>query len=301
MKKLVITVLIILLIVFSANIVLATTGTVNTQGLNLRDGASTSGTNIITKIDKNEVLNIQEDLGDWYKVTYKDYTGYVSKQYVDKNVESTNNEEPNDENPQGNSGTSNLEKGQGKILTESKVYVLPLLNSTQISTIKSNEIVTIISEVGNWKYIQNSQISGWIIANNIEGSLKAEDNNTSVEKPNNNENNSVENNPQNEINNNENNEENNQENNQQNNQENNQQNNQVNNQENASITYPTSLYVNVDAVNIRQEPTTSSSIVASVGLNTPVRVTGEEGDWYKAEVSDGKGYIMKKYLSTSKK
>ena len=60
------------------------------------------------------------------------------------------------------------------------------------------------------------------------------------------------------------------------------------------------MYVNVDAVYIRAQATTSSDIVASVGLNTPVTVNGEDGDWYKVYVTDGSGYMMKKYLSKNK-
>ena len=40
-----------------------------------------------------------------------------------------------------------------------------------------------------------------------------------------------------------------------------------------------------------------SKAVTSIGKGTPVRVTGESGDWYKVEVSDGKGYVMKQFLS----
>ena len=271
MKKFVIVIFLISLLLLT-NVVLATTGTVNTQGLNLRDGASTYGTNIIVKIDKNEVLNIEEDLGEWYKVNYKDYSGYVSKQYVDLNEE--DNTKVSD----------TLEAGHGRILSDTTVYVLPLINSTQISSLKQGADVVIISEVGQWKFIQTQDLSGWVIASKVEGSLKGDSN---EQKPEENENNTQNNEVNNEVT------------------EENQNTNTVDtsNENNGeeenvgSITFPTSLYVNVDAVNIREDATTDSNVVTSVGLNTPVRVTGEKGDWYKVEVSDGKGYMMKKYLS----
>ena len=61
------------------------------------------------------------------------------------------------------------------------------------------------------------------------------------------------------------------------------------------------MYVNVEAVYVRESTSTESEIVTSVGLNTPVTVNGEKGEWYKVNLSDGSGYMMKKYLSTTKK
>ena len=60
------------------------------------------------------------------------------------------------------------------------------------------------------------------------------------------------------------------------------------------------MYVNVEAVNVRSEASATSKIVTSVGKDTPVTVKGKEGDWYKIEVSDGKGYIKADYLSKNK-
>ena len=267
-----------------AGTVFALTGTVNTNELNLRDGASTSS-NIITKLNKNETLNIIEETGDWYKVSYKNYTGYVSKQYLDKNEDTNQNNEENN---------TQIEDGDGKILSAATVYALPLLNSTQIGTLEQGKTVKIISEVGNWRYVQTNEIIGWILTNKLEETLDENENNSNtVENTVVNENNDIaENNSTNELISDDNNVNNNIA---DNNEETN--NNENNNDENS---YPTTLYVNVEAVNIREDATTSSDVVASVGLNTPVRVTGESGDWYKVEVSDGKGYIMKKYLSKVK-
>ena len=284
MKKIFFTILIIFFMVAMAGTVFALTGTVNTNELNLRDGASTSS-NIITKLNKNETLNIIEETGDWYKVSYKNYTGYVSKQYLDKNEDTSQNNEENN---------TSIEDGDGKILSAATVYALPLLNSTQIGTLEQGKNVTIISKVGNWRYVQTNEIIGWILTNKLEETLDENENNSNtVENTVVNENNDIaENNSTNELISDDNNVNNNIA---DNNEETN--NNENNNDENS---YPTTLYVNVEAVNIREDATTSSDVVASVGLNTPVRVTGESGDWYKVEVSDGKGYIMKKYLSKAK-
>ena len=306
MKKIVCTISIILFMLATAGTVLGITGKTNTSDLNLRDGASLSS-NVLTKINKNETLNIIEEDGEWYKVSYNNYTGYVSKQYINKD-EDTNQTlvENNDE----------VQDGDAKISSAATVYVLPLLNSTKIATLEKGKVITIISEVKNWKYVQTDKFIGWILDSKIENSSNQNENNKNNEnqvaheinnvEENNIENKAIDNNSNNannssnnDINNDNNsNNNNNNNNNSDNNSNSNSNNNSSSNSSNAS--YPTTLYVNVDAVNIREEATTSSDVVASVGINTPVRVTGESGDWYKVEVSDGKGYIMKKYLSQTK-
>lgn len=306
MKKIVCTISIILFMLVTAGTVLGITGKTNTSDLNLRDGASLSS-NVLMKINKNETLNIIEEDGDWYKVSYKNYTGYVSKQYINKDEET--NQTPVENNNQ-------VQDGNAKISSAATVYVLPLLNSTKMGTLPKDEVVTVISEIENWKYVQTNKFIGWILDSKVENSSNQNgnnENNTSNENQVANEVSNVENKIENEVadnnstNNNGNSSNNNNSistNNSSNSSNNtnsvsdNNSNSNTNSSSSSSNTsYPTTMYVNVDAVNIREDATTSSDVVASVGRNNPVRVTGESGDWYKVEVSDGKGYIMKKYLS----
>lgn len=297
MKKVIITLAVVLLSSIFAGTVFGVTGTVNTDELNLRDGASTTGTNVLVKIYKNSQLNILEEQGDWYKVKFENYEGYVSKQYVDKKQDSNTNTTSNE---------NNTDNSEPKATENAIVYVLPLINSSKISELKKDEKVTIISEVGNWKYIQTDYISGWVLASKINGSLKNQNseinqnndnivNTTSTNDITNNvENITTENttsvNTSNEISNSVTNENTTSMNNVSEN----------NNTDNNSSTYPMTLYVNVEAVNIRENPNTSSDINDSVEKNNSVKVTGESGDWYKVEVNGVKGYIMKKYLSKNK-
>ena len=297
MKKVIITLAVVLLSSIFAGTVFGVTGTVNTDELNLRDGASTTGTNVLVKIYKNSQLNILEEQGDWYKVKFENYEGYVSKQYVDKKQDSNTNTTSNE---------NNTDNSEPKATENAIVYVLPLINSSKIYELKKDEKVTIISEVGSWKYIQTDYISGWVLASKINGSQKNQNseinqnndnivNTTSTNDITNNvENITTENttsvNTSNEISNSVTNENNTSVNNVSEN----------NNTDNNSSTYPMTLYVNVEAVNIRENPNTSSDINDSVEKNNSVKVTGESGDWYKVEVNGVKGYIMKKYLSKNK-
>ena len=289
MKK----VLNILTLIFIAILIMtsssfANIGTVkDSDFLNVRESPSTSS-NIVTVLPENASFDILEDEGDWYKIKYQDYTGYVSKQYVSISENTINSDLP---------AKSNAE---GIVNKDSKIYVLPLLNSTVLGTVNSSAKVLVVTITGKWAYIQTDTISGWIFTDNINGTEE-----TNVADTNNNENNSDVNNNEidnsAEINNNvddQNVNSNNDNNNDDSTENINNNSNSSSNEDNTS--YPKTMYVNVDAVYIRASTTTESDIVASIGLNTPVTVNGEDGDWYKVNVTDGSGYMMKKYLSETK-
>lgn len=266
----------------------ANIGTVkDSDFLNVRESPSTSS-NIVTVLPENASFDILEDEGDWYKIKYQDYTGYVSKQYVSISENTINSDLP---------AKSNAE---GIVNKDSKIYVLPLLNSTVLGTVNSSAKVLVVTITGKWAYIQTDTISGWIFTDNINGTEE-----TNVADTNNNENNSDVNNNEidnsAEINNNVD-DQNVNSNNDNNNDDSteNVNNNSDNSSNEDNTSYPKTMYVNVDAVYIRASTTTESDIVASIGLNTPVTVNGEDGDWYKVNVTDGSGYMMKKYLSETK-
>ncbi len=295
MKKIATTIIMIIIMTMIATVAWAATGTVNTQDLNMREGASTSK-NVIKQLAKGTEVNILSEEGEWYQISVNNITGYVNKKYIDKKEE-TVTEDPN-------KGTVNTNPDMindvSKIKETTTVYVLPLLNSTKIATIDQNTIIDIISEAGNWCYIQNDDVSGWVMASKITGKKK-NTGDTSAEITNVVNNTVSNNNVENEVNVVE--------------QVNdittpNQTENNIVNEVNTTVSntvdkktsesntsYPVQMYVNVGAVYVRESATKDSKAVTSIGKGTPVRVTGESGDWYKVEVSDGKGYVMKQFLS----
>ena len=295
MKKIATTIIMIIIMTMIATVAWAATGTVNTQDLNMREGASTSK-KVIKQLAKGTEVNILSEEGEWYQISVNNITGYVNKKYINKKEE-TVTEDPN-------KGTVNTNPDMindvSKIKETTTVYVLPLLNSTKIATIDQNTIIDIISEAGNWCYIQNDDVSGWVMASKITGKKKntgdtsAEITNVVNNTVSNNDvknevnvveqvndittPNQTENNIVNEVN--------------------TTASNTVDKKTSESNTsYPVKMYVNVEAVYVRESATKDSKAVTSIGKGTPVRVTGESGDWYKVEVSDGKGYVMKQFLS----
>lgn len=295
MKKIATTIIMIIIMTMIATVAWAATGTVNTQDLNMREGASTSK-NVIKQLAKGTEVNILSEEGEWYQISVNNITGYVNKKYIDKKEE-TVKEDPN-------KGTVNTNPDMindvSKIKETTTVYVLPLLNSTKIATIDQNTIIDIISKAGNWCYIQNDDVSGWVMASKITGKKK-NTGDTSAEITNVVNNTVSNNNVENEVNVVE--------------QVNdittpNQTENNIVNEVNTTVSntvdkktsesntsYSVQMYVNVEAVYVRESATKDSKAVTSIGKGTPVRVTGESGDWYKVEVSDGKGYVMKQFLS----
>ncbi len=341
MKKIFVTTSILIVMLLLAGTVFGITGTVNTEGLNLRSSASTSS-DVITQLDEGTKVEILDELDEWYKVSVGGNTGYVSKQYIkadnnagttvsgstgsgDTNTVNANTVNPSTANTVTNSvdtsgnefsgntdngvssggnqteetNTNHSNMGKGTISQDVTVYVLPLLNSTQISTLSTNTEVDIISEVGNWKYVMTDTVAGWILASKVESNNSAEPNDTKGTNQNNENGNNVNtNNDTNGTNLNNENANGTNSNNENNNQTNsNNENNQTNTNNNQTSNYPTKMSVNVDAVNVREQASTDSEIVTSVEQNTSVNVTGESGDWYKVEVNGTKGYIKKEFLS----
>ena len=262
MRKVLVTFLIILIVLMSASFVYARTATVNTRNLNFRDGATTYGTTIIKKLQVGEKVTIIEDLGEWCKVSYDGKEGYVKKEYIDFDPET---ETPVVTEPE----PETIKEGYGLLTTKSDIYALPLLNSSKLASINENATVEIVSEVGNWKYILTDDVAGWILSKNIKTS---NDESTATELS---ANTTPETNTVNQV--------------------------QTNTVEEPKTTnetkYPLTMYVNVDAVNIRESASTDSDILTSAEQNAEVKVLSESGEWYEVEIDGTKGYVKKEFLT----
>ena len=117
-------IVVISLTIYASTVKAVTTLKVTADTLNLREKASTSS-NILTLLSKGEECEFIEEYGDWYKVKYKTYTGYVSKEYVQK-IENLDNET--------NTMEDNTESQEtivtGEISKKTKARILPLIQSS---------------------------------------------------------------------------------------------------------------------------------------------------------------------------
>lgn len=282
------------LIIFASSITTAVTftkGKVNTETLRLRKEASLEAT-VLELLSKDDEVEIVAEEGDWYKVNFKTYTGYVSKQYIRKNDKSQENPNPkqdedNDKNNEDTNKTSPDENNtsnkdfvnkQATTNSDLDVYILPLINSNIIGNLKQNIKVDIVNVTGVWAYIKTESLSGWIRVDkiSISDSNTIQNNNTNNQNNNNSDQTTRQDSKENETN-----------------------NNKTTTSSEKEYT-PKNYYIKSSAVNVRSKSNTSSNIVTTLTQNTQVKAIGEEGDWYKVEVNGKSGYILKSLLSTNK-
>ena len=205
---------------------------------------------------------------------------------------------------------SNSTSGSTKLLKDSSLYVLPLLNSTKIDELKKDDKITVISVNGDWAYIYSEKNAGWVFADNVE-SIK----NNKNESQTGNNTNSTGTNTNESVNNVSNSNSTNtantisssnsvngadDTNSTKNSKTSTSNSNKSNTSTSSNVKYPATMYVNVDAAYIRNSASADSDKVTSVGKNCPVTVLSKDGDWYKVEVSEGKGYMKASLLSIDK-
>ncbi len=296
----------------------ATTVEITTETLNLRKEASTDS-DIVALISIGDECEVLGEEGDWYKVQYGEYKGYISKEYAkvignseedntsgnssdsnttdsdsssesnknDNSSKDENTEEDNkgkndnsdsentvseDETSQNStSETSENSNANTKANTNKNVDVriVPLINGSEIGSLKSGAEVTVINQINGWAYIQNDVFSGWVRADclnmkNTENSSNEDHNKNDDE----NEKKDAET-----------------------------QNNDSKEEKN-NFTEKT-MYA-TDYINIRKEPNTNAEILMLVETNTALKVVGQEGDWYKVSTSQGEAYVSKDVVSDEK-
>lgn len=238
--------------------------------LNIRKGPSTS-TKVVAMLSKGVECELLEEEGDWYKVKYKTYTGYVSKEYAEIIGETNNTEEPknteantdnkndtdNTSKNEENNTTSNTDVDEDvkvvykKLKQDSELKILPLVYSSNIESLKKNAEMILLSEVNGWSYVQTDSNCGWIRTEYLEDSSTTSNNSN------------------------------------------------TNNTDKNEYTEKTG-YINESSVNMRKGAGTSYSIVKVLSLNTQLTITGEDGTWYQVKVGNTTGYVSKDYVSDTK-
>ena len=118
MKKIISTIVIILSILLLSSYVFGATGKITADTLNLRESATQSA-KVIARIAKNQEVEILEDNGEWLKVKYKDYTGYVSSKFVSK--EETKEEPASEKKEESTESSQPVENTETKKEETSKV------------------------------------------------------------------------------------------------------------------------------------------------------------------------------------
>ena len=250
----------------------ASTGKITGETVKLRKSASLDS-GIETLLSINDKIEVISKDGDWYKVKYKDYTGYVYKDYVkvDGEVAETENKDVKTENTNSKDNSSQeiteeetTDKIEIKTLSEdANVYIIPLINSSITSSLEKDKNVTVLEKINGWVYIVSSDIYGWMREDKLTDINSEKMTETSETKA------------------------------------------EVKKEETKTATEENKQetkikYISSTTVNLRKEASKTSELVAKLSLNTSVEVLSTEGNWSKVKVNGKEGYILSELLSDKK-
>lgn len=147
----------------------AETATVITETLRLRKEPTTDS-NILRNLDEGDKLEVISKEGDWYKISFDGYEGYVAAEYIrlDQDIPSTTDE--NNQTTDGNTvdNTNTNDNGEIKLKANTNVYILPALISSSIKTVENATSINIIETINNWSYVEVDSIKGWVLNKYIE-------------------------------------------------------------------------------------------------------------------------------------
>lgn len=278
-KSIVIMATISIISLFFINMSLAAnTGKVSVETANLREAADENA-KILELLSNNDKVEVIEKTGEWYKVKAKGMTGYVRQDLITVNGEAEKNETvtqnqtiessessttSNEVEPKTETEEKKLELGKQKIVENTKLKIVPVINATDTIEVKKDEEVNVIEIMNGWVCIETGTTKGWIRKEKLqkeepktEQPAEQQSQETETKQPET----TVQEQPQ---------------------------------------TVIKTLYVNSTSINVRKEANTSAEIVANLPVNTSVDVLAETNGWSKVKVNGKEGYILSSLLSTRK-
>ena len=277
----------------------AATVKITGEVVNIRKEASTESS-VVARLSEDVECEYIGEKGNWYQIKYKNYTGYVSKDYAKLQGKVSNNQSnSNTTNTQSNTTTQNTNGNQNNSTQTNNEQTNQTTNNqsnaetnnqadnegdtTQTSStqpvnkkLKQNSIIKILplvhaSDIGNAKtsdiVLVLAETSGWsyIQTDEISGWVRT----TSLEEAKTTT--QVSTKPTDTSSN------------------------------SQSTTTEKTGYISEEEVNMRKGAGTTYSIIKTLKLNAKVTILGEEGKWYKVKVGSDTGYVSKDYVSDTAK
>lgn len=282
----------------------ASTATVNVSAARLRKEANTTS-NVLTKIYKNEKVEILETEGDWYKVKYKNQTGYLKKDLVKEEVS-----EKNDNESKYDSSSKPVDSSKVTIKNNTTVRFTPNMMSNSIIQVEEGKELTKVTELGNWVQVTDGIFTGWVlkIKTNIEenkqqvdsSSFETSTKNNTISNETNTANtsnttkevNTTKNttNTANKV----------KENNTLNTVKNTTKESNTtttNNSVNTATAVSKKGKVNVETAKVREKANSTAKVIGFLDYNDIVEITAEDGDWYKFTEKSISGYVHKTLIT----
>lgn len=265
----------------------ANTAKVKVETANLREQPSQDA-KILELASMGEEVEVLEKSGDWYKVKYKNITGYVRSDLIEvaqttsANVETTsetadNKEETTTENVSNTEKIENTEStenvaqvGKYKMTKETMLKITPLVNALDVQILKVDEKLQVTKILNNWAYVTTSDgTQGWVRMERLEQvkeesttSTQANQTQETLQAP--------------------------------------EATTETTGSQEQTKNLNIKMYVNSQTVNLREKADKTSGIVSQLEINTEVNVISKENGWCYVEVNNKNGYVSESLLSTSK-
>lgn len=287
----------------------ANTGKVLVETAKLREQADTDS-KVLELASQGEEVEILNEEDQWYKVKYKQVTGYIRKDLIEldnkeaastknKNeqtkedtqnttentVENTSENVQTEDNKIVENKTTDTNKAENeeeivknkkyKITEDVKIKVIPLISSIELDNVKKDEEVEVVEILNDWVKIKTSnEQEGWIRKEKLT-TIKEEITNTENTTEIKADSSKVET-SSNET--------------------------QTSTDTNTEQTNTTkTMYVNSQSVNLRQKADKTSQVIKSLTLNTKVTVLSSTNGWAYVDVNGTKGYIAENLLTSTQK
>lgn len=282
----------------------ASTATVDVSAARLRKEANTTS-NVLTKIYKNEKVEILETEGDWYKVKYKNQTGYLKKDLVKEEVS-----EKNDNESKYDSSSQPVDSSKVTIKNNTTVRFTPNMMSNSIIQVEVGKELTKVTELGNWVQVTDGIFTGWVlkIKTNIEenkqqvdsSSFETSTKNNTISNETNTANTSNTTKEANTTKNTTNTANKVKENNTSNTVKNTTKESNTtttNNSGNTATAVSKKGKVNVETAKVREKANSTAKVIGFLDYNDVVEITAEDGDWYKFTEKSISGYVHKTLIT----
>lgn len=272
----------------------ANTGKVIVETAKLREQANTDS-KVLELASQGDEVEILSEENEWYKIKYKNITGYLRKDLVqvdNKEAANTNNKnETTNESSENtitnttennvtseNTATEITEKNDEqnkteivknekyKIVENVKIKVIPLISSIELEEVQKDAEVEVVEILDDWVKVKtSSEKEGWIRKEKLT-TIQTETANTE--------------NTTNETT-----------------TEQTTQQPETTQQTNTTKT----MYVNTQTANLRQKADKTSQVIKQLSQNTKVTVMSTDNGWAYIEVNGTKGYIAESLLTTTQK
>lgn len=257
--------------------VYATNGKANQETVRMREEASTESS-VVTLISLDEEVEVLSEEGEWYKIKYKTYTGYVRKDMLDVDGKTETVQNTNSESTTSSEEIKDkIEIGYtGTIASKLDLKLVPSITSSNINTIEENSKITIKDIINKWSCVETDNKSGWVLTSKIKVSeqkneeVKTEENKEQTVEETKKEENTEKTTSKEET--------------------------KTEEKKKTEVT----KYVSAETLNMRETANNNAKLINQLKVNTKVTVLETEGTWSKIKVNGKTGYVASKYLSDKK-